>query len=302
MSYYNSPEGPNNYGNNTSYSNDRYSYSQQKPDPHRRGEIISGIVALILGIPINLLSAWFQQDILQNTFSPLIVTSIVLIGIFLILIMFSSLRRLWTIVAICYIVAAIVAAFLFPSILNPSWNPYSPHNGTLVFSDSLKDNSKDRWEVLGYASSTNSCLFIDQAYHATVNNGYKPCHISLYPRNFTFEVQMTIIRGNCGGMSLHDTVTQQEAYLFIVCHDGTFSFDRLDTTTNTKLSSGPVNGLKSTNTIAVVANGNNYDLYINNTEVASVNDSTYNQGSLGVSAVGPNGEVAYTNARIWDND
>lgn len=293
MAYYQKPEEPKNYGNNI---------SQQKPDSHRGEEILLVIIPLVLGIPINILSAWIQQNILQNTFSPLVVTATIIIIILLLLILLhKSHRRFWFIITIGYIVTSIITSILFPSVWLPSEsNPYSPHMGKMILNDSLKDNSNERWDIVGKPSDRFSCLFVDGAYHVTAQDGgYKPCHATLNASNFTFEVQMTIISGNCGGMAFHDIVTQQRAYFFAVCKDGTFRFDRFDSTTRTTLYSGTIGGLQDTNTIAIVANGSNYDLYINSHKVASVNDPTYNQGSLGVSADGPNCEVAYTNARIW---
>jgi hypothetical protein len=53
--------------------------------------------------------------------------------------------------------------------------------------------------------------------------------------------------------------------------------------------------------LAVIANGNTITMYVNHQQVASVQDSTYSQGQVGVAAEDVSGptEVAFSNARVW---
>ncbi len=61
-------------------------------------------------------------------------------------------------------------------------------------------------------------------------------------------------------------------------------------------------GLGQTNTIGVVARGNQIALYIDHQLVTTVTDSTYTHGQIGVTAAtlsGSKTEVVYTNAKVW---
>ncbi len=60
-------------------------------------------------------------------------------------------------------------------------------------------------------------------------------------------------------------------------------------------------GLNASNVIAVVANGNTLDLYVNMQKIASVTDSTYNHGIIGLIADPTNNptELVYINAKGW---
>jgi eukaryotic-like serine/threonine-protein kinase len=185
--------------------------------------------------------------------------------------------------------------------------PYSPYHGTSVISDPLHDNSKGYgWEEIPFNSSGGSCQFIGNAYVATApKNSYRPCHsTTLQGSNFTFEVRMQIITGDCGGISLRDTTAKAYAYYFMVCQDETYAFYRYDgftapvQTLRSDSSTAIISGLKQSNLVAIVANGSNFDLYVNHQKIDSVSDRTYSQGQFGVSA-NANTTAAYTSARMW---
>ena len=185
-------------------------------------------------------------------------------------------------------------------------DPYPPFSGKLALDDPLSNNSKGYgWEEHPSRRSRDyACQFIDGAYHVSLRSrGYVPCHTALHASNFTFEVQMQIIKGNCGGLSLRDTTELAHAYSFNVCKNGSYQFYRYDSFSSGQMlhsgsSSAIVTGLSQSNVIAVVANGSAFDLYINHHQVASVHDSSYSQGQFGVSAHSKT-EVAYRNAKMW---
>ncbi len=60
-------------------------------------------------------------------------------------------------------------------------------------------------------------------------------------------------------------------------------------------------GLNQANLVAVVAQSNLLSLYVNKQFVASVSDSSYTSGEIGVLAqdVTQPTEVAYSNAQVW---
>src|SRR5207245_1082970 len=90
-------------------------------------------------------------------------------------------------------------------------DPYPPFNGKLALSDPLSNNGRGYgWEEAPLNSSGGSCQFSGNAYVASApQNNYRPCHsTTLMPNNFTFEVHMQILAGNCGGISLRDTTAK----------------------------------------------------------------------------------------------
>jgi len=56
------------------------------------------------------------------------------------------------------------------------------------------------------------------------------------------------------------------------------------------------------NTLTVIAQGSQFDFYVNQKFLANVQDSTYSSGYVGmlVSDATTAAEVVYTNARIWN--
>jgi len=180
-------------------------------------------------------------------------------------------------------------------------NPYG--SGTLALYDPLSDNSH------GYGWS-NACMFTGGTYHASEQNtsSFFGCYESVDFSNFTFEVQMQITKGNCGGILFRSDSTTGKQYSFFVCQNGYYRLDLYvdNTGANAKAlasnSSSAINiGLNASNVIAVVANGSTLDLYVNKQKIASVTDSSYSHGRIGLSAWAVNNptEVVYSNARAW---
>lgn len=183
-------------------------------------------------------------------------------------------------------------------------DPYPP-SGTLALDDPLSINRGYRWQAFPPNSGGASCQFIGGAYHAVESQHvYRACHVSLQASNFTLEVKMQVIQGNCGGLVLRDVTGLAHAYAFDVCQNGSYAFSRFDgfsasPVTLTSRTSGAIHtGLNQPNVIAAVASGSTFDLYINHQEIDTVTDNTYAQGQFGFSADG-NTEAVYTNARMW---
>ncbi len=66
-------------------------------------------------------------------------------------------------------------------------------------------------------------------------------------------------------------------------------------------SSAIKTGLNQTNVLAVVAKGSTIELFVNRQMIASVPDTTYIQGQIGIIAenTGNDTEVAFSNAKVW---
>lgn len=187
-------------------------------------------------------------------------------------------------------------------------DPYQPPDGMLALLDQL--SQPDVW---GNASDTNSgsqCQFVNRGYQISQPQPNKlyQCYEGNRYSNFVFEVKMTINLGDCGGLAIRSQSNNMNLYLFQVCQDGSYDFYKY--TSNS--ASGPITltrdnspaiqqGIGQSNTIAVVANGSTFILYVNGQKVTSASDNDYSQGSLGLVASAYNNAtiVMYRDARVW---
>jgi hypothetical protein len=185
-------------------------------------------------------------------------------------------------------------------------NPYpSAQQGKLAFFDPMN-------KLNGNFPNSASCAFKADGYHASVGKGYlTACYPDQGPSfsNFAFDVQMNIVKGDCGGLIFRQDATEgQKHYLFEICQDGANGiYINLGSqnTYKTVETNAPVTafhkGLNQTNVIAVVANGQTVSIYINQQLTTTFTDSTYSAGVIGVDAIsyyGPT-EVVYQNIRVW---
>jgi hypothetical protein len=178
-----------------------------------------------------------------------------------------------------------------------------PFSANLKLSDPLTDNSK------GYQWDNNdNCKFEGNAYHDidSQTNTFSPClAVKTDFSDFTFEVEMSISKGEAGGLIFRGNEAKTQYYRAAIFSDGTYGiYIYVDNTaTNARmLKSGNIGQtLNATNTIGVVARGSTITLYVNQTEVTSVTDSTYTHGQIGFSADDStaSADVVYTNAKVW---
>ncbi len=188
--------------------------------------------------------------------------------------------------------------------------PYSPYKGTPVLNDPLRDNSQGyNWLVTN--DTNGSCAFTGGAYHVSTKAGgyFYPCTANAADfDNFAYEVQMKIIKGDCGAILFRVDSANTSSYYFRVCQDGSYALylytNNKGSTLIAPQSNSAINArINQSNLVAVVAQGSTLDLYVNQQKVDSTSDSTYGHGKIGVVADGfPSNhptEVVYSNARVW---
>jgi len=196
-------------------------------------------------------------------------------------------------------------------------NPYAQDMQTLQFNASLQDNTNPqvKWEESDTTGNTGKsiCRFQSGYYHAydadPNNASYTYCLAQQTNfADFTYEVQMTIVDGQAGGVFFRsqDSQNSQFSYIFLIRPDG---YGALYAVLNA--ASGPgykglvggtitsfKRGLQQTNTIAIMARGSQIDIYVNQVGIAGVTESTYSQGGVGV--IGwTNSDVVFSNAKLW---
>jgi hypothetical protein len=188
-------------------------------------------------------------------------------------------------------------------------DPYPPSGRTLALLDPM--SQPYLWQSYTDSKFGGSCQFKGSSLHVTQSKSpnYFYCTASTEEyTSATFEVQMTMIQGDCGGITFRASSTANKLYFYRVCVDGAYDLylyvDSSGNTARTLLkSTSPVihKGVNQANLLAVVTNGSQIDLYVNKQKVDSINDTTYKQGLFGVVANSLTGttEVTYSNARIW---
>ncbi len=192
-------------------------------------------------------------------------------------------------------------------------HPY-PQGGKLLYNNTLSSNSKTLPWVPGYQESGANCSFIKGAFHIVESNLHHFYYCVANKTNFSnfkFEAQMTILKGNAGGIVFRDIGLENyyfRLYYFSIGQDGSYSLQRYVHAPGNSFSQlahgqSPFikTGLGQTNLITVFAHGNNIDLYVNQQYLTSVTDSTYTQGQIGLAAqsqADPT-EVAFSNAQVY---
>lgn len=188
-------------------------------------------------------------------------------------------------------------------------NPYPPGRGTLTLYDPLRDNTRGyNW----YQNSTDlgACSFIGEAYHVSSPKTpyFQGCAAqNTRFSNFTYEVKLTFLSGNCGAIIFRADFVGHRFYFFRICQDGSYQlllYTQKGTATKTFIEdANPTihTGLGQSNVIAVGANNDSIALYVNHQFINSIQDSTYSQGQIGVAADNDNSptEVAFSNVRVW---
>jgi len=181
-------------------------------------------------------------------------------------------------------------------------------SGTPALSDPLTGQDSNNWQEI--TSTVNgSCGFSGGAYHSSIpQKGYfQPCFAEATNfDNFALQVQMTVVKGDRGGIIFRADDANSKFYLFRISTSGAYDlFEYVDD--SGKDAKNLLNGSTSlfnagqANTVTIVANGGNMYFYINQQYLASVSDSTYASGKIGVfaeSSTNPT-DVAFNNLKIW---
>ncbi len=224
----------------------------------------------------------------------------------------SGLRIAVIVIVVLVIIAAAIAAIAIPAHNNQVYNANAtatavastyPFSNNLKLNDPLSDNTHgNNWE------ENANCAFTNGAYHDidSTSNTISPCSaLKSNFKDFTYQASMQIKQGSLGGITFRGDTAQWHYYSFIVGSDGSYGL-LLYTKTNTKpqtLQEGNVQQISATQPtqLGVVARGSTLGLYINKQLVATVTDSTYTSGQVGVVAynTGENVDAAFSNAQVW---
>ena len=184
----------------------------------------------------------------------------------------------------------------------------STTQGSPVLNDALSFNTGSNWEE-DQAQGGGGCAFTGGAYHASIDQKgfYFACAAqNTNFANFAYQVQMTITKGDAGGVFFRGNRSAFHFYLLSIGKNGTFDlFVSKDQNHSSDLSFGnsPAikKGLGQTNLITVVVRGKNIYFYVNKQYTGSVVDNTYTSGQIGVFADAHSTatDVAFNHAQAW---
>ncbi len=188
---------------------------------------------------------------------------------------------------------AFVATATATIITGNPYPTYFPGTGKLVLFDPLNRNYPSHWDT------NSSCSFIHGAYHATTTTkGLNPCLDSYDDfSDFAFQVQITILNGNCGGIAFRVNSSKNTFSYFEICQNGYY---KLNGPQLYGSSSAIKRGFNQVNLIAIVAKGNNVAVYVNGQQTDTMtNNSTDNEFGLLADNQPAQTEVAFNNVQIW---
>ncbi len=176
-----------------------------------------------------------------------------------------------------------------------------------LLNDSLTNPDTNNWD-------TNAdCSFKGGSYHVTASQtGFFydcPARNTRFS-HFLFQVTMTFLKGDFGGIIFRDDLNNSKFYLLRIDRATTvydlYVYTGAKASDSTRLlngSSTEINSnLNDTNQIAVLARGQSISLYFNSVYVDSVTDATLDSGAISLFADddGSPAEIAFKQAQVWN--
>lgn len=201
-------------------------------------------------------------------------------------------------------------------------DPYPPYTGNLVLSDPLFSNAQGHgWDVYALGGNDN-CQFTGSGYESTeqtlAGSYYDISNNCVAEQtnfaNFTFQADVTIMKGGCGGISFRGNSKTNSGYTFIVCASSTEiaaagdwvlrAWSAGNYTGNLAEAFSPAihKTYGQTNVLAVVAMGTTLTLYANGQQLTTLTSTLYSGGQIGLVSSGVPGTlgvVAFHNAEVW---
>ncbi|MBV9231730.1 MAG: serine/threonine protein kinase [Chloroflexi bacterium] len=175
-----------------------------------------------------------------------------------------------------------------------------------IINDPLHQQTGSKWDDGHFAGG--SCTFSGGAYHVVSDagqQGWGCLSRSSNLRNFAFQVQMTIVKGDYGGIFFRVGRSGIPSYTFLLDDtDGSYRFSVVDTSPSLLLAVGNLPVIKTVLNrpclMTVIAVGSRFYLYLNKQYITDVTDSsnTLTSGQIGLMA-GSKTEAVFRNVEVW---
>jgi hypothetical protein len=186
-------------------------------------------------------------------------------------------------------------------------------SGKPFIDDKLQFQNGNNWSENTNASG--GCQFSNATYHASASHTDHYTHCLALAgqdsnlQNIAFQVQMTITKGDAGGLVFYSDAAGGNDYAFTVCITSAcgpgYSLWIGQSMRYSRVTSGSTAYLKTAadqmNQLTVVARNGDIYLYVNDMNVALVHHNTFLAGYVGVTAYEKiNGtDVLFSNAQAW---
>lgn len=179
-------------------------------------------------------------------------------------------------------------------------------NSTPLLSDPLSGPDDNGWPNDG-----SSCAFTNNRYYVTANgsNTLQPCIASASSVHYdkaAFQVTMTLISSDDAGLIFRTSADGNQFYDFELTSQGQFYLRYRNNGKYTNLiqqtSNGAIKRGGSQNTLLVIANGSDIQLFINGTFVGEVHDGTFANGQIGLvsgTISSTSGNASFTNLVVY---
>jgi hypothetical protein len=196
----------------------------------------------------------------------------------------------------------------------PPRDPYPPYTGTFRFNDPMSNNFQGhKWD--DYVLPINNyCRFNGGAYEATydISPGYLSGANACFATNtnftdFVYQVQVTLMKGGCGGIGFRGSEATGSWYDFYICglqiYEVTEYVNHFGSSHFVHATSSAIHSAYGqTNVLAVVAIGANMTLYANGQMLTSINDTSLTHGQIGCVAWGTRASMTTVycrDAQVW---
>jgi hypothetical protein len=182
--------------------------------------------------------------------------------------------------------------------------PYPPANAQLVLTDPWRASSP-----LASGRRSEGCWRAADGYHVAHAVSLSTYFCTTAATTFStlvYEVQMRLLQGNGGGLIFRANAASGTFYYFYLTQGGQYQLlvyagarpvARLAQGWSASFQTGP----GQPNRLAVVAAGDDLQVYVNQSLTVHVRDDTYRQGHIGVAASTQAGpvEAVFSQARVW---
>ena len=201
-------------------------------------------------------------------------------------------------------VVATATAQVLKNIQNTEATATAITKGTPILNDPLSGQDANNWPDDG-----TNCTCQNNVYFVAANsaNSLQPC-IAATPQysNAAIQVDVTLITAADAGLIFRANASQNQFYDFEVTNQGEFYLryftDNKPTFLIQKTASNVIQGASSKNTLLVIANASDFQLFINGTLVGEIHDSTFTSGQVGVAAgtlSTSSGNANFANLRVF---
>jgi hypothetical protein len=178
---------------------------------------------------------------------------------------------------------------------------------TPTLNDPLTAQDANSWQDL---STLKSCTFTAGALHLHGTAGSCIGESTNFG-DLAYQVKMTIIQGNVGGITFRFDAINRKFYYFAINPDGLYAVVYVgggtSSTGNEKLLASATStaiavGFNQPNTLTVIARGSSIYIYINKQYITTLTDSSSTVGAIGMlggNSAGSTSDVAFSDVQVW---